>query len=215
MRFDSVSSAALLLTTSASAFGFGAKTPPAPEVHVVEGFAWKNPFDTEAISGFEPVCQRKVNFNAMEYTLHDLMKPPPEGLKPWGNGLKKVFAGREYPGGWTGLDHHLHDRNLLLMDYHKLPVAVRQWIEEEERTEGQGHGLFAVFERPQEEDATISDVVDFPGIDQIDRSKDDSKIVIFAPGAVYGILPLWAAEGSDCKGKRGKASTRLVPSLTT
>lgn len=210
MKINSISSAAVLLSSTVSAFKFG-KPPPDIQVHVIDGFPWKNPFNTDAISSFEPVCQKKVNFNAMEYTLHDLMKPAPEGLKPWANGLKKVFSGREYPGGWTGLDHHLHDRSLLMMDYKTLPIAVRQWIEEEERSEGKGQGLFAVFEKPKDESDIVSDLVEFPSADKIDRSQDESKIVIFAPGAVYGILPLWAAEASDCKGKCTVESNDTIP----
>ncbi|KAM5352179.1 hypothetical protein ACJ41O_004902 [Fusarium nematophilum] len=172
-----------------------------PPIDLVDGFNWKNPFSSEAISAFQPACEAKASFNALEYTLHELMEPPPAGLKPWAKGLKEAFSGREYPGGWSGLDPHLHGRSLLLMDYDKLPLVVRQWIEEEERTNGEGKALFAILDKPQGEEDEMEKVVEFPAADKIDRSEDQQRVAIFAPGAIYRILPLWAAETSECKGK--------------
>ncbi|KAF5023850.1 hypothetical protein F66182_4108 [Fusarium sp. NRRL 66182] len=170
-----------------------------PSVDLVQGFDWENPFALDAIVSFRPVCEAKARFEALEYTLHELMEPPPKGLKPWAKGLKDVFAEKEYPGGWLGLDPHLHDRSLLLMNYDQLPLLVREWIEQQERSNGAGKALFAVLEKPKNDGDKIEKVVAFPEADKIDRSEDKNKVAIFAPGAVYGILPLWTAEASECK----------------
>ncbi|KAM0557052.1 hypothetical protein ACHAPJ_005315 [Fusarium lateritium] len=170
-----------------------------PPVDLVEGFDWVNPFALDGIAAFRPSCEAKVQFEALEYTLHDLMEPPPNGLKPWSKGLKDVFAEREYPGGWLGLDPHRHDRSLLLMNYDQLPLLVRQWIEQQERTDGKGKALFAVLEKPKNDEDEIEKVFEFSEADKIDRTKDENKVAIFAPGALYGILPLWTAEASKCR----------------
>ncbi|KAH7149715.1 hypothetical protein B0J13DRAFT_313292 [Dactylonectria estremocensis] len=195
MKINSAPILAAVLAGTAQGFNF--KKPPQPDK--VEGFVWKNPFTSTAISPFAPACESEITFKAFEYTLHDLMEAPPNGLKPWGEGLKKVFSGREYPGGWFGMDYHLHNRHILLMDYDKLPILVREWIEEEERTDGKGKALFAIFDKPKKEEDELESVVEFPPADKIDRSQDGQRVAIFAPGALYGILPLWAAEASACK----------------
>ncbi|EMT63764.1 hypothetical protein FOC4_g10014011 [Fusarium odoratissimum] len=127
------------------------------------------------------------------------MEPPPKGLKPWSKGLKAVFADKEYPGGWLGLDPHLNGRSLLLMNYDQMPLLVRRWIEQQERTDGKGKALFAVLEKPKNDEDEIEKVVQFPEADKIDRDNDKDKVAIFAPGALYGILPLWTAETSKCE----------------
>ncbi|KAM0341521.1 hypothetical protein ACHAPU_009969 [Fusarium lateritium] len=170
-----------------------------PSVELVQGFDWKNPFTPDAAAAFQSTCEAKARFEAHEYTLHDLMEPPPKGLKPWAKGLKAVFSNREYPGGWLGLDPHADGRSLMSMNYDKFPLLVREWIEQQERTDGKGKALFAVLEKPKSGDDEIEAVVQFPEADKIDRASDKDKIVVFAPGALYGILPLWAAEASDCK----------------
>ncbi|KAF7548317.1 hypothetical protein G7046_g8718 [Stylonectria norvegica] len=199
MKLSSIAVTTALLAASAHAFNLGGKEPPKPTVDLVKGFRWKNPFSSEAIAPYEAACEATVNFSALEYTLHELMHPHPEGLKPWAKGLKKFFSGREYPGGWFGLDFHLHDRSLLFMEYRKLPLPVREWIEEQDRTDGEGKGLFAVFEKPESEEDEIDDVVNFASANELDRLEDKQKVAIFAPGSLYDILPLWVAETSKCK----------------
>ncbi|KAF4342696.1 hypothetical protein FBEOM_3356 [Fusarium beomiforme] len=171
---------------------------PPPPVELVQGFDWKDPFALDVIASFRPTCEAKAQFEALEYTLHDLMEPPPKGLKPWSKGLKAAFANKEYPGGWLGLDPHLNGRSLLLMKYDEIPLLVRRWIEQRERTGGEGKALFAVLEKPKN-DEEIERVVQFPEADKIIRDDDKDKVAIFAPGALYGILPLWTAETSKCE----------------
>jgi hypothetical protein len=92
-----------------------------------------------------------------------------------------------------------------MMEYSDLPIPVREWIEDQERDEGPGKGLFAVYEKPTGADDKILNVVKFPskGMAPGLRPLDQKKVVLFAPGAVYDILPLWVAEGSKCKGAYG------------
>ncbi|KAL6921686.1 hypothetical protein FSST1_005712 [Fusarium sambucinum] len=172
-----------------------------PPVELVKGFDWADPFTLSSMAAFQPKCDEKKQFEVFEYTLAELMEPPPKGLKPWAKGLKAVFANREYPGGWLGLDPHAGGRSVLLMNYDQIPLVVREWIEQQERTDGEGKALFAVLERPKNDEDEIEEVVRFPEADQIDREKDKNKVAVFAPGALYGILPLWAAGTSECKGK--------------
>ncbi|KAF5234810.1 hypothetical protein FAUST_7434 [Fusarium austroamericanum] len=170
-----------------------------PPVELVKGFDWADPFTLSSMAAFQPRCDDKKQFEVFEYTLAELMEPPPKGLKPWAKGLKAVFANREYPGGWLGLDPHAGGRSVLLMNYNRIPLVVREWIEQQERTDGEGKALFAVLEKPKNDEDEIEEVVKFPEADKIDRANDKDKVAVFAPGALYGILPLWAAEASECK----------------
>jgi len=82
-----------------------------------------------------------------EYLLDDVSEEAPFGLAAFQTALKEVFSVREYPGSWDGIDPYGYDRNLLQMEYADLPVKVREWIEEQERSDGPGKGLFAVFKK--------------------------------------------------------------------
>jgi hypothetical protein len=104
------------------------------------------------------------------------------------------------------MDPHADGRSLLLMNYDQFPLLVREWIEEQERTDGKGKALFAVLDSPKSSEDEIEEVVQFPEANKIDRASDKDKVVVFAPGALYGILPLWAAEASECKGKLSRPS---------
>lgn len=209
MKLTSAYLAVPLLASTTHAI-FGGKAPAKPQPNLVDGFVWADPFETDAISSFDVTCETEKRFEALEYTLHDLMEPPPKGLFTWASGLKTFFAGREYPGGWSGYDRHLHDRAILRMDYDKVPLELRKWIEEEDRTGGKGKGLFAVFEKPKLEGDTFDAVVKFPAASEVDRAQDQEKVAIFAPGAIYHVLPLWAAEESRCKGEAPIMSTHAV-----
>lgn len=195
MRTDAAAAMLAFLATTAHAFG----AKPSPKPTKIETFKWKYPFETEAMANYNAACEASDKFGAHEYTLHQLMDPAPQGLGPWAEGLKAFFTGREYPGGWGGWDRHLHDRSLLKMEYNDMPLKVREWIEEQERTEGAGKGLFGVFEKPKGDDDTIDETVTFS--ETVDRAADSERVAIFAPGAIYEILPLWVAEGSNCEGE--------------
>jgi hypothetical protein len=199
MKFTTLSVAAAVLLAGSTEAVF--QKPPKPvKPNLVDGFLWRDPFKSAAIEAFDSSCEATRKFDTFEYTLHDLMAEEPKGLKAWSKGLKKIFSEREYPGGWSGYDRHGYDRAILRMAYTDVPLAVREWIEEQERTSGEGKGLYAVFSLPKDAEEEVEDVVGVPQADQVDRSEDKLKTVIFAPGALYHILPLWVAEGSNCQG---------------
>ncbi|KAK0707883.1 hypothetical protein B0H67DRAFT_588843 [Lasiosphaeris hirsuta] len=194
--------AAACLAAAASAMGPaspGKPARPAGKPEKMKNWKWADPFTSSQIRQFDAACDAEQTFHAREFLLDDLSVAPPLGLSPFLDALKKVFSAREYPGSWDGIDPHGYDRNLLQMEYAEVPIKVREWIEEQERSEGEGRGLFAVYEKPLE-GQTVSETVkvsESPVAAAL-RPLDKKKVVIFAPGALYEVLPLWVAEGSDC-----------------
>ena len=90
------------------------------------------------------------------------------------------------------------------MKYSDVPIAVREWIEDNERTEDSAlKGLFAVYNRAAEgarpKETVVVAATPSP-IPESERKADEERVVIFAPGALYETLPLWVAEGSGCDG---------------
>ncbi|WQF89167.1 hypothetical protein CDEST_14181 [Colletotrichum destructivum] len=197
-----------LLAGAASAFQMGKPPVPQAKTTMTDNFPWRNPFTAETAAAYAAACEAEATFPAAQHTLHDLFDAPPTGLAPWGDGLKAFFSGREYPGGWAGLDRHMYDRNLLVMRYADMPLRVREWIESQERTadgngDGDGKGLFAVFDAPAAVEGgglKVAERVAFPeDAADVDRALDAARVAIFAPGALYPVLPLFVAEGSDCE----------------
>ncbi|CAK7224660.1 hypothetical protein SCUCBS95973_005593 [Sporothrix curviconia] len=218
MKVDSGLAAAQLLSVAAA---FGAHNePPKGVVGPTENFLWAEPFhDHRLVNKLQPACSIERTFAAHEFQLHDLYEHAPAGLWAFGDALKTIFSGRPYPGGWDGLDPHMYERPLLYMNYTDMPVAVREWIEEGERTpEDADDGeqseddkktraarknLFAVFERPTEPLAKVAKTVTPPKTAAkaaLLRPLDAKRVVIFAPGALYGTLPLWVAEAAGAAG---------------
>lgn len=204
MKFSPLVSAACLAATASA---IGPATPgkparPAGRPERLENWKWTNPFSADDFSArFDASCTSEKKFPAREFLLDDLSVPPPVGLAPYMDALKKLFGERPYPGSWDGVDPHGYDRNLLQMDYVDVPVAVREWIEEQDRSKGDGHRLFAVYRVPEEGTKAAETVpIGEAPLTAEDRAEDKGKTVIFAPGAVYENLPLWVAEGSDCVG---------------
>lgn len=200
MKLSSTPLAVALLSTGANAF-FGAKEPPKPKPHIIDDFKWADPFGSAEMKDFDADCEHTVTLPAREFTLADLTTAHPNGLREWSEGLKKLFTGREYPGSWGGLDRHANDRSIVAMEYKDVPLEVRLWIEDQDRTDGEGKGLFGIFDKLTEGENKVEDTVTFPSAGEVDRSQDEQKVAIFAPGALYHILPLWAAETSPCKGE--------------
>ncbi|CAK7223754.1 hypothetical protein SBRCBS47491_005314 [Sporothrix bragantina] len=216
MKLTSGLAAAQLVATVAA---FGAHNePPKGVVGPTEGFVWAEPFhDHRLVHKLEPACSIERTFSADEFQLHDLYEHFPKGLWAFGDALKKIFSGRPYPGGWDGLDPHMYERPLLYMNYTDMPIAVREWIEEGERVPGEDDeeeseehkkmrearkNLFAVFERPTEPMTKVVKTVTPPKTAAkaaLLRPLDAKRIVIFAPGALYDILPLWVAEEAERK----------------
>ncbi|KAK0386717.1 hypothetical protein NLU13_6552 [Sarocladium strictum] len=211
MKLQATPFAIAMLAGGADAF-FGAKEPPKPTPHIIDDFKWQDPYGHPKIGSFEAACEHTVTLPAREFTLADLSVPAPQGLRDWSPGLKKLFTGREYPGAWGGLDRHLNDRTIISMEYKDVPLEVRLWIEDQDRTDGEGKGLFGVFEKPKEGDDKIESPVEFPSAKEVDRSLDEERLAIFAPGALYHILPLWAAETSPCRDVMSDLSKyKIVP----
>ncbi|CAK7201381.1 hypothetical protein SEUCBS139899_004085 [Sporothrix eucalyptigena] len=215
MKLSSSLSAAQFV---AAVMAFGAHNePPKGVVGPTENFDWADPFhDHRLVNKLSPACSIERTFSANEFQLHDLYEHDPKGLWAFGDVLKTIFQGRPYPGGWDGLDPHMYDRPLLYMNYSDMPIAVREWIEEGERVpenlddEDEADkkkrearkNLFAVFERPMEPMKKVTKTVTPPKTAakaaQL-RPLDAKRVVIFAPGALYGILPLWVAEAAESK----------------
>lgn len=177
----------------------GGPAPPKVAPTKFENFTWADPFSSPMLANFDASCENERTFTALEYQIHDLKEPEPKGLLPYRVAIKKLFTGRNYPGGWNGMDAHGYERNLLRMEYTDVPVKVREWIEEQARTEGPGKGLFGVYDKAKK-GQTITSMADLPEVDYL-RPQDPQRIAIFTPGAIYETLPLWLAEGSDCEGK--------------
>jgi hypothetical protein len=163
---------------------------------------WPNPFTSPRHKKFSAACEAERTFPAQEFLLDDLGESGATGLIAYRDALKSVFAAREYPGSWDGIDPHGYDRTLLTMDYEVMPLKVREWIEEQERTDGPGRGLFAVYGRPMPGTRVLNTirVPEEVPVSKEWRDRDDTRVALFAPGAIYEVLPLWVAEGSKCEG---------------
>ncbi|GKT60886.1 hypothetical protein ColTof4_01005 [Colletotrichum tofieldiae] len=199
MKCASLPLAAALLAGASSAFQVGKPPVPQAKTTMADNFPWRDPFTSKTTDAYASACESSKTFPATQYTLHDLFDKPPTGLFQYGDGLKAFFSGREYPGGWAGLDRHMYDRNVLMMEYADVPVRVREWIEEQERADGEGKGLFAVFDKPATDEEKVTERVAVPDAARVDRGLDAKRVAIFAPGALYPVLPLFVADGSDCQ----------------
>ncbi len=185
------------------------------------------PFDGVAGTphGYHSLCEAEASFKAQQYKKSELYVRPPMGLRPWAETLEAFIRDREYPGHWKGDDQEGHGgaaRDYLVMEYTDVPKAVREWIDHHH---GKGLGehnkwFFAVLEKPKG-DETITGTVkpqptpaegDGVGAQDLRTVPDKDKILFFAAGAIYEMLPLWVAEGSKCKG-RPAGCPEAAPSL--
>ncbi|KAK3305209.1 uncharacterized protein B0T15DRAFT_191318 [Chaetomium strumarium] len=210
MKFETVFAAGAWLACTATAIGPASpKSPPRLKGHPakMDNWRWPNPFahqekqQQQQEKKFAAACDVERTFAAREFLLDDLAENPPAGLLPYRDALRDVFSAREYPGSWDGIDPHGYDRNLLAMRYADVPLRVREWIEEQERRDGPGKGLFAVYQVPLS-GTRVLDTVKVPAETPVSeewRARDEGRIAIFAPGALHEALPLWVAEGSGCE----------------
>ncbi|TPX13019.1 uncharacterized protein E0L32_006664 [Thyridium curvatum] len=190
----------LLLAAGAGAVQLRGGDEPQVPVTTAEGFRWKNPFvghggdEFSAPAGYEAACEVVGTYYAREHTLRDHMTPPPQGFKPWANLLKDLFGGRPFPGSWEGRDAHGSLRTVLVMDYADVPPAVREWIDSDE---GRQRGLFGVYDR----DTPDSEPEPPEGQEKKSDGMEDwgDKVMVFAAGALYEVLPLWVADESKCQ----------------
>ncbi|TPX15991.1 uncharacterized protein E0L32_000325 [Thyridium curvatum] len=183
---------------------------------VVPGFRWQLPFPDDGThpGGYDVPCQHTETFRAKAYRLGDLRREPPRGLAPWADALDVFLAHREYPGSWDGVDHGGDSRELLVMEYADVPPAVRGWVELQAAGQGAEQFLFGVFEKPRGQadkvrgtvrvkptTTTAAAAAAAEGEEPWREIPDQDKIMVFAPAAVYPILPLWVAKGSKCEGE--------------
>ncbi|KAL2162507.1 hypothetical protein VTH06DRAFT_7421 [Thermothelomyces fergusii] len=202
MKLDSILATSVLASTAAAIGPAG----PIPRLHGVaekmKNWKWPDPFSSPKYEEFTVACEATGRFRVSEHPLDDLSVDHAHGgLLAYRDALKAVFASREYPGSWDGIDPHGYDRKILLMDYETMPLRVREWIEDQERKDGPGKGLYAVYPRPApgvRVMKTINIPDEVPVSDEW-RAKDDRRVALFAPGAIYEQLPLWVAEGSECE----------------
>ena len=204
MKLETLLTAAWL---ASSASAIGPSTPKETRLEgkpaKTEGWRWINPFTSPNAKKFTPSCTATRTFEAKEFVLDDLGVEPPLGLLPYRDALKQVFSARQYPGSWDGVDPHGYDRHLVTMQYSDVPLNVREWIEEQERSDGEGKGLFAVYGKPRS-GARVLNIINVPRETPVDeewRARDENRIVVFAPGALYEIAPLFVAVGSECEGE--------------
>ena len=179
-------------------------------------FKWTNPFQTSNAPppGFEAACSAEATFQAKQYTVSDL-----DGA--WLAPVQEFLARHTYPGDWEGHgagdDNNNNNNNhnvVVAVEYADVPEAVKTWVEEQYEgwTAEQAVGasvkkwhLFGVFEKPVGEQATARFVL--PGRDtavtvveaEEQATRDREKVLVFAPAAIYEILPLWVAKGSGCE----------------
>lgn len=171
-----------------------------PQIHiatVVDPFPWDNPFHTASPpEGFTATCTSTRTFPATQHMVQDLNEPPPIGLEPWSDVVPYFFGGRPYPGSWEGMDHKGGARELVKMRWGDVPRLVRGWIRERQRadSEDEERYLFGVYESGEGGKVKEMKVLG-------EEEGEDDLVVMFAAGALYGILPLWVAEGSDCEGE--------------
>lgn len=173
---------------------------------ILDGFRWSNPFHSgeggvTTPAGFRATCEVAAMFRARQHSVHDVNSPPPLGLAPWADAIKYFFGGRPFPGSWEGLDpQDVMDRDIVMMEYKDVPAAVRDWLREQKKdAESEGRWLFAVYGKPKETGPGDEEKVLRQA--DLDEGPDEDKVILFAPGAIYEILPLWVADGSDCSGK--------------
>jgi hypothetical protein len=211
MKLETIFAAAWLACTATAIGPASPEKPPRLQGHPtkMDNWRWPNPFASSSSSSsgqnknkFDAACEVERTFAAQEFLLDDLAENPPTGLLPYRDALRDVFSAREYPGSWDGVDPHGYDRNLLAMGYADVPRKVREWIEDQERRDGPGKGLFAVYNVPMS-GTRVLETIKVPAETPVSeewRARDEGRIAIFAPGALYEVLPLWVAEGSGCEG---------------
>lgn len=186
---------------------------------------WHGPFEPDGgvPQGYDLVCEAKGTFRAKHYRRNEWNLTPPLGLKPWAAALEEWITHREYPGHWMaedgadGEDGHgggVGAREYLMMEYKDVPEPVRAWIEEEQRHGNHDHDkwLFALFDKPKGEGEVVTATA-APVPSGTPSTGVENKILVFAAGAAYEVLPLWVAKGSNCEGeqclKRGRISLMI------
>jgi len=155
---------------------------------IVKHWKWSRPMPDDGTDpgGFEAPCRASVTFWGEQYTMGELSTAA--GL-PYPDETITYFKSHLYPGSWDGVDKKGENREVIIMNYYTVPKPVREWVEQQEReatsnshSDQPKQGWIGVYDKPKDNDPT-------------------HKVIIFAPGAIYPILPLWVSQGSKCEGE--------------
>ncbi|TLS29036.1 hypothetical protein PpBr36_00887 [Pyricularia pennisetigena] len=180
---------------------------------IVSGWRWEKPWphDDSSLMQFDELCRASAAFPAQQYKFSDLDADP--AVRPYGPAIRDLATGRVYPGSWDGVNVKGPQRDVLLVDWARVPRLARGWIQAQLETEdGRSRHFFRVVSKKVEKKAGggggggssgVVVVVEEEGIvdfsESLAGSKDEDKVLITAPGELYQFLPLWVAEGSKCE----------------
>lgn len=196
----------------------------AHEYPIVSHWNWHRPFPDhgDPPMGFNTKCNVVKKFQARSYQLGDLRRGEDHVLYPFSDAIEKFIAGRTYPGSWDGVDHGGMQRDLLMMEWRELPLYVRKWIEDNEmrrpdKDDGRSWRFMVFQKKPKKVAATATETAPLrvvptegaePSTWKLPQVADRDKVVFFAPGQLYPILPLFNAKGGKCEGKCTKDEPR-------
>lgn len=191
---SSILSAALALQGAASVSGTVHHGYDYGNARRLSSFKWERPFpfDNTPPLNMEAKCEAEKKFKAQQWKLKDLQAP-----SPWSPAIETFLGWHPYPGTWEGIDPDGDDREFLIMEYTDVPTPVRDWIENQRHNKDNLNSkwwLFGVFEKPGK-------VAPSAVGQETPPEKDEDKVVLFAPAAMYEILPLWVGKGSECEGE--------------
>ena len=192
MRPSSAIVSLLIYIAAVAAFNWDVLSHP-----IVKDFKWALPFPDDGTppGGFKVPCQAVGTFQATQHKLADLKKAG----SPWAGVVESMINGHTYAGSWDGVDHKHDKREVVMMEYRDVPAPVRDWIDAQQHDAENGRSwLFSVYEKPKAEGVRNSEPKWAPA--KGDDIPDEEKVLIFPAGAIYEILPLWVAKGSNCEG---------------
>lgn len=162
--------------------------------NVVSSFKWQRPlpYDNSAPLGMNSLCEVSRTFRGEQHKLRDLQASPGSTTtSPWEGPVQTYLGWHPYVGSWDGVDEGGDERDLIIMDYASVPLAVREWVEDQHAGRGKNDKsrwwLYGVFNRPKKDFGKAGGL------------GGDHKILLFAPAALYEILPLWVGEDSGCE----------------
>jgi hypothetical protein len=165
----------------------------------ISSFRWERPFpyDDTAPLDMMSKCEVEKSFKAEQWKLKDLQAP-----SPWAPAIETFLGWQPYVGSWEGADPDADEREFLIMEWTDVPVPVREWIETERVHKDNLNSrwwLFGLFEKPGT--GNIQAVWPSVAVGEQQPVRDEDKVVLFAPAAMYEILPLWVGQGSECEGE--------------
>ena len=185
----------LIHTAAVVAFNWDILSHP-----IVKDFKWVRPFPDDGLppGGFNVPCQAIGTFKAHQHKLSDLKNAE----SPWAGVVESMINGHMYAGSWDGVDHKHDKREIIVMEYKDVPAPVLDWIDAQQHDAENGKPwLFSVYEKPKpdKDDGPRGGEPKWAPAKGGD-ARDEDKVLVFPAGAIYEILPLWVAKGSNCEG---------------